>query len=140
MSAEAQVVLRVANEADRPFILSTYLKGQFFGSDYYKHMGPDAFYKEGKADIESILALPQVLVHVACLEDDPSLILGFLIFSPHNVIWCHVKKDYRSKGICNFLLKDLDARTFSNYTKAGLAIAKKKGLTFNPFNRGNPNV
>ena len=83
--------------------------------------------------IEHILKNPNTLIRVACLKEDPEVILGYLIGTKDQTVahWVFCKKSWRNIGIMKSLLTT--ETTATHATKAGLAIIKKKSLVFNPF-------
>ncbi len=128
---DAQVIVRQGVIEDKDFILSTWLRGQFWGSNYWKQMPQDLYFKEYAKKIIPIIA--NSYIEVAVLQEDPSFIIGFLVHYGPMAYWAYIKKDYRSKGILNLLLKDKGLVAYSGDTKAAAAIAKKKQMIFNPL-------
>lgn len=131
---ETKIVVRPACLSDKNFILSTWLKGQLFGSPYFSLVPHDIYYKAYTDEIARILAIPGVKVNVACGEEAPDWIVGFCVFKGDALYWVHVKTDYRNKGIAKLMLRDAETiKTVKALTKIGRAIADKKRLAFNPF-------
>lgn len=127
-----EVIVRPATIQDKNFILSSWLEGQYWGSTYWKQMNQDDFFKGYAALIEFRLFNPETQVNVAVTKHD-DLIIGALVYKDSAIQWAYCKKDYRSKGILNLLMKDKQFSTYSADTKPGHAIGKKKQLKFNPF-------
>lgn len=128
---DAQVVLRPGIIDDKEFILATWLRGQYYGSSYWKQMPQDMYFKGYINRILPIIS--NSFIEVAVLKEDPSIIIGFLVWYGPMASWAYVKKDYRGKGILNLMLKDKNLVAYSGDTKAAAAIAKKKQMVFNPL-------
>lgn len=128
-----KIVIRPVKPEDKDLVFSTWLKGQYWGSDYFHAMEQDQYFKEAGKDITSKICKPGTMIDCAVLEDAPDLVIGYIAYNDQTLYWSYVKKDYRGQGILNLLLKNMDFTEFSGHTKAGLAIGKKKKLNFNPF-------
>lgn len=128
------VAFRAGNMDDASFIFSTWLKGLRFGNDWYGLIESKAYFAAQHKVIEAILSKPNVTVKVACLKDDPGVILGYAVFAGPRLDWVHVKKSWRKIG----LMKDLvpqNITSVSHVTDIGRSILKRhNGVTFNPFN------
>lgn len=76
------------------------------------------------------------LVAVACLPEDPDVILGFSIVSVDGTIlhWVYVKKKWRRYGIATKLVPP-QVTTVTHLNKLGDDLMKKLNLNwvFNPF-------
>ena len=125
------IVIRPPTETDIPFIFSTWLKGLYHGNLYYKKIKQDVFYAKYHKVLESIL--PRYTVRVACMEDEPDVILGYVVYLGDVLHWAFVKKAWRKLGIANKLLADVTINKVSHLTKVGESIAKRKNLEFDPF-------
>ena len=98
-SAEGVYELRFMREGDIPFIMSTFLKGVYYGNSHYELIDKDIFMGNYKHFIQVLLDKSAVVV--ACLKDDHDVILGYSVVSPSAKIihWCYVKSAWRNKGI-----------------------------------------
>lgn len=125
--------LRLATASDKAFILSSWLKGQRFGHDFFKAIEPSAYYTTYSAQIEKLLALPTTAVVICCLSEEPDVIIGYSITTvPDTLHWVFVKEQWRKQGVANRLVAPM-IKTVTSITKPGLAIARKRNYTFNPF-------
>lgn len=119
---------------DASFIFSTWLKGLRFGNDWYGLIESKAYFAAQHKIIEAILSKDNVTVKVACLKEDPGVILGYAVYSGLRLDWVHIKKAWRNIG----LMKDLvpsNITTVTHVTDSGRSILKKHlGVSFNPFN------
>jgi hypothetical protein len=125
--------IRPAEANDVPFILSTWLKGLKYGNSWYKLIQNNVYYQVYHKVIENILLNPNTRTSVACLKEDPSVILGYMVTTEDRLHWCHVKVAWRNNGIATKLLP-AGITTVTHVTDAGKAIfLKKKTWIFNPF-------
>lgn len=117
---------------DRNFILATFLRGLYYGESWFSIIQKDAFMQHYHKVIEFILAKPETEIKVACLKDDPNVILGYSVFERNRLHWIFVKKPWRNIGIARDLApKEFD--TVTHLTKVGLSIIKNRKVEFNPF-------
>ncbi len=128
-----RVVVRPAEVNDKDFVFSTWLKGNYWGSKYFGAMPQHQYFLQYAKNIQRLLDLPGTKVDVAVSEEDPVLVLGYSVYNNQALYWCYVKKDYRKKGICNELLKNMDFVSYVGHTPIGADIAKNKELYFDPF-------
>lgn len=126
------IAFRDAVMADKPFILATWLKGLRFGNIWYRLIEDKVYFKVYHAVIESLLAKPGVVIKVACLKEDPQVILGYVVYEGPKAHWVQVKKAWRNIGIARTLLPG-EITTVTHLTEIGRSIFLKKGWTFNPF-------
>jgi GNAT superfamily N-acetyltransferase len=96
------------------------------------------FMNNYKYIVEKLYNHPNSIVFVACLNDDPSVILGYSIVSTEldTLHWVYVKKAWRNKGIAKNLVPPT-IKTVTHLSRTGLSIYnKRKDLDFNPFKLG----
>lgn len=124
------VTLRAAKSEDKDFVMSTWLRGQYWGSDYWNGMSQDVYFKEYGTNVQRLLDKSGTQVDIAEAE---GVILGYIVYNDQVLFWSYVKKDYRNQGILKSLVKNMDFVSTISTTKIGRAITKKKGLEFNPF-------
>ncbi len=125
-----EIVIREPQPGDINFLLSTFLKGLFYGSKFWGLVDQEAYFSNYEPFIKNLMVKSQV--KVACLDDDQDVILGYCIY---NVSTCHfifVKKSYRKLGIGRMLWPE-GIDTVSHLTDQGDSIRKKMNLKFNPF-------
>ena len=130
------VAIRDFVAADWNFILATWLRGLYYGKTWFSEIPKDIFMEKYHAIIEAILGLKNVIVKVACLKDDPEVILGYAIMSEDRstVHFTFVKSAWRGIGIAKSLIPP-EMKQVTHLTKVGLSILKSKypGVQFNPF-------
>ena len=124
------IIVRQVDETDLPFIFSTWLKGLYHGNELYGKTNQDLFYSKYHKVIEALLKVSEV--KIACLQDEPDVVLGYSVALGNTLHWVFVKKAWRKLGISKSLVNPT-ITTVSHLTKVGESIAKKKDWTFNPF-------
>lgn len=130
----ALITMRLGFEDDNNFILSTWLRGLYYGESWFSLIDKKAFMKNYHTFLEQLLASDLVNVRVACLKDDPEVILGYAVVSSDHaaVHWVFTKSAWRNIGIAKMLVPK-EVHTATHATKLGLRLMKSKGYTFNPF-------
>lgn len=120
---------------DRPFIFSTFLRGLYYGDPYLARTPKNSFMPAYHRVLEHILDLPSVTVKVACLLDDPDVILGYAIIGGEDTVlhFVFVKSSWRGIGIARDLVpKTIKAVTHT--TSVGDALLRKhQDVKFDPF-------
>jgi len=74
-------------------------------------------------------------IQIACLPEDPDVILGYSILSKDHtrIVWVFVKSAWRNKGIGTHLLPD-NPVSYMHFTDPGLKLIKRfPNCIFNPF-------
>lgn len=132
LSKDELVMVRDGAPSDFPFIMSTWLKGLRFGNSWFSFIPSGIYYKFYSKVIETLLYQERTKVKIACLKDDPDVILGYSVFSDTSIHWAFVKKAWRKIGIANSIVPN-GVATVTHLTDVGKAICKNKGFTFNPF-------
>lgn len=117
---------------DTNFILATFLRGLYYGNEFYGLIPKHLFMENYKTVVENFIK--SSVIKVACLEEDPGVVLGFSILSKDSVSvhWLYVKQIWRNQGIGKSLLPP-SALYYSHFTTLGLGLAKKRNMIFNPF-------
>lgn len=138
MQKQELVDIRVGNDSDKNFILATMLRGLYYGNTWFSAIPKNIFMQCYHTILERLLTHPDTRVTVACLKDDPEVVLGYSIhrFTHNTVIldYVFVKSAWRRIGIANSLLpKNVFAVT--HLTRPGASIMKKKlpNTPYNPF-------
>lgn len=129
-------LVRPYKPEDRNFILSTFLRGLYYGNDFYALIDKAVFMTEYKKVVEALIDSPFTSVKVACLPDDKDVVLGYAIASVDGaaIHWGYVKAVWRDKGIFKALLP-ATPQYFTHFTMPALAARNQKApnLIFNPF-------
>lgn len=133
MNKKDLIAIRDFQEADKDFIFATWLRGLRYGNSWFELIDSVIYYKVYHDAIDFILNNPKITIKVACLKDDPEVILGYTVYKGPRLDWVFVKKAWRKIGIAKSLIpKDISSVT--HITNVGLSILKKhKNVRFNPF-------
>jgi citrate lyase synthetase len=134
MTKSDLVLLRPAVESDKNFIMATIMRGLYYGESWFSEIPKSVFMENYHKTVEYILNKPTTEVKIACLKDDPDIILAYsIIDSSKNVVhWVFSKKAWRGIGIAKSLVPE-NIKTATHLTKTGLVIIRKKDWTFDPF-------
>lgn len=122
-------------ESDKNFILSTFLRGVYYGSSWYNLIPKDLFMKHYKALADFLVTSPNCVVLVACLKDDPETIIGYSVLSEDakSILWVYVKQKWRYKKVGTSLLPP-DPLYAMHVTDMAVPLLRKyPNLVFNPF-------
>jgi len=127
------IIIRPGQMEDANFIFTTWLKGLWFGNDWFGLIDSKVYFDTQHKIIESLLSQLTTKVSVACLKDDPKVILGYSVYSGHRLHWTHVKKAWRKIGLAKDLVPK-EITTVTHVTEVGRSIMKKhSNIIFNPF-------
>lgn len=120
---------------DRSFVLACWLRGLYYGNSFFSEIPKDIFMKHYHSVLERFIDNPTVTITVACLQDDPQVILGYSVTRMSQgkkvLDWVFIKKAWRQIGIAKSLVPS-DVQVVTHLTKVGKAI-KPSGITYNPF-------
>ena len=129
-----ELVVRPFKESDLNLILTTWLKGAYYGS-WMRDIDRDVFFKLYPNVVQDILARCRLNVRIACYSDAEDVVAGWVCLEPENGLlhFAYVKPEARKSGVLNLLLTGVTITTCTHLTKPGKAIMLKKGWKFNPF-------
>jgi GNAT superfamily N-acetyltransferase len=128
--------IRPYTKTDKAFVLSTWLRGLYYGDTWFSLIPKNIFMDNYKLIAEKIVESPHTVILVACLPDDPDVILGYSIMYDDlaTLHWMFVKKAWREKGIGKSLLPGMFTRVTHLSDLGRLLLETKfKNITFNPF-------
>ncbi len=117
---------------DRNFILATFLRGLYYGDSWFSEINKSVFMEHYHKVINYLIDKKTINIRVACLKDDPTVILGYAIFEGDTLHWVFIKKSWRNIGLAKDLVPK-DIKIVTHLTSVGLSISKRKGFEFNPF-------
>lgn len=123
------LTIRPGQDSDRPFIVSTMLKSLRSGCHLYRKMDKIAFSHNYNQIVDRLLNTAEV--RVACLTEDPDIIIGYAICRDSVLDYVYVKSLWRQKGIAKSLCGGVT--TVSHLTSVAEPIIIKHGIRFNPF-------
>lgn len=135
MNKSELVAIRDYLESDKNFIFSTWLRGLYHGDSWFSEIPKDIFMKHYHKFIEYLLNHANTTVKVACLKDDPEVILGYAVLNKEDTLlhWVFCKSAWRNIGIAKSLVSQ-SVNTVTHLTKIGLSIKRKRpNIVFNPF-------
>lgn len=124
------VMIRPITEADRAFIFASWLKGLRYGNSWYELIDKDLYFKVYNSIINQLLHRSET--KIACLKEDPSVILGYAVIEKNRLHWLHVKKAWRKIGIARSLVPS-NITTVTHLSEVGRVIFLKKNWIFDPF-------
>ncbi len=127
--------IRDVYQSDIPFIYSTWLKGLRYGNEVFGLIEKTAYFENQHKVIETILNRFDTEVSIACVTDEPEVILGYAAYMPGGIVhYVHVKDAFRRFGIAKALLPNPVNRV-THITKIGWSILKEKHpqAIFNPY-------
>lgn len=134
MNKNELLSLRDSLPADENYIYVHWLMGLRRDNDLFHLIPRDLYFKTYRAVISKIL--PRSKIRIACLKEDPEVIIGYSVYEPDRIHWIYVKEDWRRIGLAKDLLPE-KMSSYSHVTKLALEIIQKKftkrTMTFNPF-------
>lgn len=120
---------RTATSDDSNFIYATWLQGLYHGNSFYRQIDKESYYRNYRRVLDSILAKSKITI--VCLNEDPTVILGFVVYDREVLHWVFVKPVWRTNGIAKSLIPQGITKV-THLTTAGKA-AKPKKWAFDPF-------
>lgn len=123
------IIVRDASVGDQAFIFSSFLKGLYYGNEFFKQIDKTVFMKEYSKILTSLLIKSQC--KVACLKDDVDTIVGYSIYEPGTAHYIFIKPAWRRIGLAKDLLP-VDINSCTHITKIGKAL-KPPSWKFNPW-------
>lgn len=127
---EIKVVFRDFHpDTDNPIIYATWRNNSFYSALIKPTEDQrDIFFKNKTKQIKDILAI--ATIKIACLQNNPKVIIGYSVFVNTHVYWIYIKEDYRNNGIGTMIApKEIESvPPQTDLTKIGYEIAKKKKL------------
>jgi len=132
-------MIRPAVDTDIPFIYSTW--SDSFRYDCYQgnKCKNEFFYKDYIQVMDTILKAPETKIIVESFDEDPFIILGYLVYDSKIAYYCFVKHAFRHKNIAknlfNHAFKDSKEvyYTFKTREVEGLLKLKQDRLVHRPY-------
>jgi GNAT superfamily N-acetyltransferase len=133
--------IRPARGSDLNFLYSTWLNSYRCDSSLGRSTKKSVFFAQYYGVLDAIFEKPGTATLVACLPDDESVILSFLVFGPGVVHYCFTKQSFRRLGIARSLFEAARERglgagavEYSHKTRhAALIVDTRQDFTYNPF-------
>jgi hypothetical protein len=127
--------VRDATPDDYNFIYKTFLNGIYYGDTWLSEIPKPIFMKYYRALAEVLIKSPKATVKVACLPDEPNVILGYSILSSdfQTIHFVYVKEVWRKKGIGRSLVPQYPTAVTHLTSMGRLLLPKLEAAVFNPF-------
>lgn len=128
------VAIRGGTEVDKNFVYATFLRGLYYGETHFSEIPKQIFMENYHNKIATILENPATIFIIACLKEDPEVILGYSLISSdlETVYFVFIKKAWRNIGIGKSLVPS-SVKAATHLTRVGLSLAKKRNIIYNPF-------
>jgi GNAT superfamily N-acetyltransferase len=126
--------VRLYQPTDFNFVMATFLRGLYYGDSWFSLIPKDIFMNVYKQVAEALIKKHQV--YIACLKEDPDVILGYSIISADEktLHWIFIKQAWRNHGIARSLVPST-VNCVTHLTDLGRKLMPKiKNGIFNPFN------
>lgn len=125
--------IREAIDSDRNFILATWLRGLRYGNSWFEDIDSASYFSYYHNVIEIVLNNPATTVKIACLKEDPDVLIAYSVYSHDRLDWVFCKKNWRNIGVAKSLVPE-NITTVTHLTDTARSILKtRKGIKFNPF-------
>jgi len=122
--------------SDESFILATFIRGLYYGNTLFNKIPKQIFVDNYKPVVQTLLSGVHTVIKIACLKEDPNIIIGYSILSSdYQVInWVYVKKAWRTRGVARSLVPQFPT-SVSHLTTLGESLLTKFEVQpiFNPF-------
>lgn len=123
------IVLRNVDKLDHAFIYATWLKS-FRRANLVRNVSDTIYFKFHHKLIE--LALSSGKTTVACLQESPDVVMGYINHSEDSINYVYVKNNFRRFGIGKLLLGSTNGQKYyTHLTDQSKYITK--GLDYNPY-------
>lgn len=128
--------IRLGTKNDHNFVLATFLRGLYYGNTFFNKIPKDIFMNKYKLVAQALLASPDTKLIVACLPDEPDVILGYNLTNKveDTIYFVFIKKAWRRRGIAKSLVPP-NPKYISHLTSLGEDLLSKFETKpqFNPF-------
>lgn len=123
--------IREGVQDDWSFIYSSWRRGLFYGNKHPAGIDEAEFMRNTQEKLERIMKDSRTDIRVACLIEDPSVIVGYAVTAPSTLHWVYVKKDWRQIGLAKALVPP-GTQTATHLSKLGERL-KPSHWSYNPF-------
>lgn len=125
------VRIRPNNPDDLSFIYATWLRGTYYGNDWFQQMERKTYFKEYTEVVRNILHKDRTQILIAAMADTPDIILAYSVYEPGILHYVFTKSAWRSQGIARKLIP-VNTTHYTHLTHMGKRF-KPKDWIFNPF-------
>lgn len=127
--------VRNYKDSDKSFVLSTWLRGYYFGEKWVSEIPKNIFMVQYNNLLNALINHKRIAIKIVCLKEDPEVILCYIATSldQKTVHWMFSKAAWRNIGLINKIMP-AEAEAVSHLTTLGRSLMKKRpSLVFNPF-------
>ena len=134
MQKQDLITTRLYIPSDKNFIMATFLRNIYYSNSWFKLIPKNIFMVGYHKVLEALLSSPATSVQVACLKDDPEVILGYAVLGDTTRIhFVFIKKAWRKIGIAKSLVPPT-IKVATHFTDVGLSyLSKHPEIIYNPF-------
>lgn len=118
------VTLRDFSMTDQAFVYATWRNSLYYGSDMKKDKNAKSIFKDLTHSIKE--TLKKATVKVACLDETPDVIVGYVVYTKTRLDWVYVKDDFRRQGVATLMVPKNIKSYSQSRTKVGDSILKSK--------------
>lgn len=104
-------------------------KGLYYGNEWFNKIDRKEYFDKYKKVLDFLLA--KSTIDIAVLEDNPNVIIGYIVYEDNKLHWIYVKKAWRKAGVGKQLIPE-GITCVTHLTKIA-AKKKPKEWTFNPL-------
>lgn len=97
-----QITIRNAKVEDQAFIFSSFLKGNYYGNEWFRSIDKSVFMTKYKQVLIQLLIKSEC--KIACMKEDQDQVLGYAIYQPGILHYVFVKPAFRKFGIAKMLV------------------------------------
>ncbi len=127
------VTLRQYQPTDKNLVYATFLKSLYYGNTYYRSIDQDAYFAGYGKVLNFLTTKSGVDIRIACLHDEPDVIVGYAIVEYGMLHYVYVKTVWRNQGIAKLLLQGLELNSCTHLTTISKDVKILSKLKFNPF-------
>lgn len=124
-----QILIRDAKISDQAFIFSSFLKGNYYGNDFYRSIDKNTFMVKYKEVLTHLLI--KSTTKIACMKNDEDQVVGYSLYQPGILHYVFIKPTFRRFGISKMLIP-VDVIYCTHLTKIGKTL-KPPSWKFDPF-------
>lgn len=128
------VLLRDYVPDDKNLIMASWIQGLYYGDTWFSEIPKAVFMAQYHRVLEHIVEHPDTSIKIACLKEDPDVILGYAIWQGTTLHWVFVRNKWRKIGLAKDLVPTAPAAV-THLSNVGLSLMKRHfpKTVFNPF-------
>lgn len=126
------IQIRPGMQSDHGYIVRTWIESLRHGNDLYREIPEHILFENYRTLIGQIILKPGIEIKIACLREEPGLIIGFSISHGNVLHYVYVREPWRRIGIAREIVS-CETKYVTHITFIGMDIKRKKNLIFDPF-------